>query len=178
MRKAIFFDRDGTLIEDKIYLNDPNSIEYLPGVVHALRKLRDLGFFFVVVTNQSGMAKGIVQIENLDTIHKNMTAHFALNGLDVSRYYYAPYNTDTNHPMRKPNPGMLSTAARDHGIDLSRSWMIGDRWSDVAAGKALGLRTVFLKGSEDPICLEVAPDAVVSNLLEMAAYISKEDAAS
>jgi histidinol-phosphate phosphatase family protein len=175
MRRAIFFDRDGTLIEDKVYLNDPGNIVYLPHVVEALKILRDLGFIFVVVTNQSGMAKGIVEIENLNTIHQKMTSFFASHGLDLSRYYYAPYNTDTNHPMRKPNPGMLEVAAHEHGIDLSESWMIGDRWSDVVAGKSAGLRTVFLRGSEHPQDLQVSPDATVSNLMEMAHYISKEN---
>lgn len=172
MRKAIFFDRDGTLIKDKIYLNDPNNIEYLPGAVESLKRLRDLGFVFVVVTNQSGMAKGIVQIENLNLIHQKMTAFFASHGLDVSRYYYAPYNTETNHPMRKPNPGMLQAATQDHNLDLSESWMIGDRWSDISAGKALGLRSIFVLGSESPQNLKDAPDAIVSNLKDLADFIS------
>ncbi|MBX9769677.1 MAG: HAD family hydrolase [Bdellovibrionales bacterium] len=172
MRKAIFFDRDGTLIQDKIYLNDPDNIEYLPGVVEALKTLRDLGFLFIVVTNQSGMAKGIVQIENLNKIHQKMTAFFASHGLDVSRYYYAPYNTDTNHRMRKPNPGMLETAKNDHNLDLRESWMIGDRWSDIAAGQTLGLKTIFLLGSEDPKSLKVTPNAIVSNLKDVADHIS------
>lgn len=149
-RKTIFFDRDGTLIVDKIYLNDPDQITYLPGVFDSLRRLRDAGFQFIVVTNQSGVARGIVSIENLNEIHRRMQAEFSKHGVHFKGFYYAPFSVESNHPMRKPNPGMLLASARDHGVNLGKSWMVGDRVSDVVAGRKAGCRTVLLEGVEAP----------------------------
>ena len=144
-RKAILLDRDGTLIVDKVYLNDPEKIEYLPKVFDALRSLRDSGFIFVIVTNQSGLSRGLVDIRNLDLIHEKIRAAFAREGVDLLHFYYSPHSPIANHYTRKPNPGMLHWAALDFRIDLSRSWMIGDRATDVEAGIAAGSRTVLLK---------------------------------
>ena len=174
MEKAIFFDRDGTLIIDKIYLNDPDGIEYLPDAVEALQRLRDANFMFFVVTNQSGVARGIVSIENLEEIHHRMRQFFAAHGIAFSGFYYAPYSVESNHFMRKPNPGMILTAAEEHGIDLQKSWIIGDRTSDVEAGRRAGLRTVLLNGveSEESRAL-CGADARVGDLLSAAQFILK-----
>jgi D-glycero-D-manno-heptose 1,7-bisphosphate phosphatase len=167
MKKTIFFDRDGTLIIDKVYLNDPEQIVYLPGVFESLCRLRDAGFQFVIVTNQSGVARGIVSIENLDEIHRRIQAEFARHGVLFKGFYYAPFSVESNHPMRKPNPGMLMAGARDHRADLSQSWMIGDRMTDVVAGLRAGCRTVLLEGvealpTEDSL---IQPDIIASDLV-------------
>lgn len=169
-KKAILFDRDGTLIIDKVYLNDPDKIEYLPNVIEALKKLRDAGYVFAILTNQSGMAKGIVSIENLDEIHRRMRAYFASNGIDILGFYYAPYNTGTNHWIRKPNPGMLERAALDFNLDLSRSWMVGDRMTDVEAGTRATCRTILLSGEETPeeFPQYSTPTHIANGLLDMA----------
>ncbi len=172
MKKAILLDRDGTIIEDKIYLNDPEQIVYLPNVFEALRKLRDQGFVFAIATNQSGVARGIVQIHNLDEIHRRIQAEFSRHGIDILKFYSAPFMTDTNHPLRKPNPGMLLEAAREFGIDLSQSWMIGDRMTDVEAGHRAGCRCVLLGHSENPEDSEFqAPEIWVDDLLTAAEEI-------
>lgn len=150
MRKAIFLDRDGTLIVDKIYLNDPNEIVYLPSVFEALRLLRDHGFCFLGATNQSGVARGIVKIENLYEVHRRIKARFSEEGIDFLEFYYAPYMTDTNHPMRKPNPGMILSGAKDYGVDLKSSWMVGDRMIDVEAGHRAGCRSALVGTTETP----------------------------
>jgi D-glycero-D-manno-heptose 1,7-bisphosphate phosphatase len=171
-KKAVFFDRDGTLIVDKVYLNNPELIEYLPGVFDALRSLRDDGFSLVIVTNQSGVARGIVSIGNLDEIHRRMTERFALEGITFEGIYYAPHAPDSDHEMRKPNPGMLLTAAKEHGIDLSLSWMVGDRMSDVEAGHRAGCRSVLLTHCEQPSASNfLPPTATAANLQEMASTI-------
>jgi D-glycero-D-manno-heptose 1,7-bisphosphate phosphatase len=175
-KKAVFFDRDGTLIVDKVYLNDPDQIEYLPGVFEALRLLRDRGFSFAIVTNQSGVARGLVSISNLEEIHRRMTERFALEGIAFVGIYYAPHAADSNHEMRKPNPGMLQTAAIEHGIDLSQSWIVGDRMSDVEAGTRAGCRSVLLTGEDDPSFSKFEPPtATVSTLQEMAKAILDHD---
>lgn len=148
-RPAIILDRDGTLIVDLVYLNDPEKIEYLPGVFEALRSLRDHGFVFCVATNQSGVARGIVDIRNLDEIHRRIQAKFCSEGVDILSFHSAPYMTDFPHPMRKPNPGMLLEAADWHRLDLRRSWMIGDRMTDVEAGHRAGTKSVLLGWSDD-----------------------------
>ena len=180
-KKTIFFDRDGTLIVDKDYLNDPTQIVYLDGVFQALRDLRDAGYQFVIVTNQSGVARGLISIENLDEIHRRITHEFARHGIYFAGIYYAPFSNESNHPMRKPNPGMLLAAARDHRCDLHGSWMIGDRMSDVEAGHRAGCRTVLLDGTDSPEKSPYArPTFVAQDVLHMARLIlsCSDDASS
>lgn len=168
-KKAVILDRDGTLIVDMVYLNDPEKIHYLPGVFEALRLLRDAGFVFCVATNQSGVARGIVDVRNLDEIHRRIRDEFSREGVDFLSFHSAPYMTDNDHPFRKPNPGMLTEAAQWHGLDLSQSWMIGDRMTDVEAGHRAGCRSVLLGASEDPDNFPYKPPEVhVPGLLDAA----------
>lgn len=178
LKKTVFFDRDGTLIIDKVYLNDPEQIVYLEGVFQALKELRDAGFQFVVVTNQSGVARGLVTLDNLHEIHRRIAAEFAQHDIQFAGFYYAPYSVESNHEMRKPNPGMLLAAHEEHGIDFSRSWMVGDRGSDVVAGNRAGCRTVLLDGIESAETIaEIKPGCVAHTILEAARFILKNDQA-
>lgn len=171
-KPAVILDRDGTLIVDRIYLNDPDQIEYLPGVFEALRILRDRGFVFSVATNQSGVPRGMVDVRNLDEIHRRIQAKFALEGVDILSFHSAPFMTDSDHWMRKPNPGMLLEAAEWYNLDLPRSWMVGDRMTDVEAGRRAGCRGVLLGNLEDPKTSEFgAPDIHAPNLLYAAREI-------
>lgn len=175
-RKAVLLDRDGTLIVDMIYLNDPDRIEYLPGVFEALRRLRDGGYVFCVATNQSGVARGIVDVRNLDEIHRRIRDKFSLEGVDFLSFHSAPFMTNFDHPMRKPNPGMLLEAARWHNLDLSKSWMIGDRMTDVEAGHRAGSRSVLLGTTEDPARFPFRPPEIHAiHLLEAADEILARD---
>ena len=159
-QKAIFLDRDGCLIVDRIYLNDVTQIEYLPGVFTALRLLRDAGYIFMIATNQSGVARGIVDIHNLYQIHARIKADFAREGVDLLEFYYAPYMTDTNHPVRKPNPGMLLRGAFDYNVDLHKSWMVGDRMTDVECGHRAGCRAALMGTTETPRGSSFAPPEI------------------
>jgi D-glycero-D-manno-heptose 1,7-bisphosphate phosphatase len=168
-KKSVLLDRDGTLIVDMIYLNDPEKIHYLPGVFEALRLLRDSGFVFCVATNQSGVARGIVDVRNLEEIHRRIRDQFSREGVDFLTFHSAPYMTDNDHIMRKPNPGMLLEAAQWHNLDLSQSWMIGDRMTDVEAGHRCGCRSVLLGTSDNPETSPFRPPEVhVANLLDAA----------
>ena len=172
MRKVVFLDRDGTLIVDKIYLNDPDAIEYLPGVFEGLRKLRDCGYEFIVATNQSGVPRGLVTLENLNEIHNRIGHEMSRCGIDILKFYYAPFLTDNRHPMRKPNPGMLDCGVRDFNVNRKKSWMVGDRMTDVAAGHRAGMRSVFLKGTENHGLSPFSPpEFVAGNLLEASDFI-------
>ncbi len=173
-KKTIFLDRDGTLIVDKVYLNDPDQIEYLPDVFKSLHLLRDAGFQFIVVTNQSGIARRLVTLENLDETHRRISAEFAKRGVHFAGFYYAPYSVESNHPVRKPHPGMLLRGALDHRVDLASSWMVGDRLTDVVAGHRAGCRTVLLAGTEAvdaKLAPEAQPTLVTNGLLEAAVEI-------
>lgn len=173
LKKAIIFDRDGTLIVDKIYLNDPEQVEFLPHTFEALNLLKEAGYVFCVATNQSGVPRGLVQLENLHLIHKKMQQILEAQGLEILSFHYAPYMTDSDHPMRKPNPGMLFEAQKKWGFELADSWMVGDRLSDVEAGHRAGCRSVWLtneatlsgpRSGEDSTTRE--PEVIASTLLE------------
>jgi len=172
-KPAVLLDRDGTLIVDRIYLNDPNKIEYLPGVFQALRLLRDRGFAFSVVTNQSGVPRGLVDVRNLEEIHRRIQAQFASEGVDILSFHSAPYMTDFAHPARKPNPGMLLEAAQWYNYDLTKSWMVGDRLTDVEAGHRAGARSALVGTSPGPASEERfrPPEIHAPNLLEVAQEI-------
>ena len=165
LKKTVFFDRDGTLIIDKVYLNDPEQIIYLPGVFEALGQLRDAGFQFVIVTNQSGVPRGLVTIENLNEIHRRIEAEFAKHGIHFVGIYYAPHTVESNHELRKPNAGMLLEAARDHHVDLPQSWIVGDRLTDAEAGHRAGCRSIFLEGYEPITPTSTQPTHSVKDIL-------------
>lgn len=147
MKKAIFLDRDGTIIVDKHYLNDPNEVEFCAGAVQGLQNLQK-DFLLVVVTNQSGIARGLVQVENMHLIHQKMQDLLKPHGVTLTAFYHSPHAADSNHPLRKPNPGMLLQAAKEHRIDLAHSYMIGDKPIDVEAGHRAGCKSILI--SEEP----------------------------
>lgn len=172
MKKAIFFDRDGTLIIDKVYLNDPEQVEYLPGVFTALNRLQEAGYIFVVVTNQSGVARGIVDLKNIELIHEKLKVDFAKNDIHFAGFYFAPHSVESNHHTRKPNPGMLEIASQDHNIDLTKSWIVGDRMTDVEAGKRAGARSILLAGVDHPEKSQFEkPTAFVPDLITASEFI-------
>jgi D-glycero-D-manno-heptose 1,7-bisphosphate phosphatase len=176
IKKIVFFDRDGTLIIDRVYLNDPEQITYLPGVFEALSKLKTAGYEFVIVTNQSGVARGIVSLENLAEIHRRITVEFKKHSIEFAAIYSAPYSVESNHPLRKPNPGMLLKAHEElGGVDFARSWMVGDRMTDVEAGHQAGCRTVLLDGVVEAPTAFAPPEIRAPDLLTAVNEMLKAD---
>lgn len=176
MRKVVFFDRDDTLIKDYIYLNDPEKLTFLPYAFECLKNLKEAGFDFVIVTNQSGIARGLVEIKNMNEIHRRMRDAYAKIGVDILEFSYAPYLPVTDHYLRKPNPGMLEEAAFKYRIDLKRSWMVGDRMTDVEAGHRAGTRTILLSGKESPEGSPYSPpEYFVDTLQEVCEAILKNN---
>ena len=174
MRKVVFFDRDDTLIEDRIYLNDPNDICYLPHALECLKELRDFNYDFVIVTNQSGIARGSVDLKNLREIHRRIRGEYSRIGVDVLDFIYAPYLPVSDHFLRKPHPGMLLEAARNYNIDLKKSWMVGDRMTDVEAGHRAGTKSILIGTKELPKYFPYAPpDFHAKDLYEVSEYIKK-----
>lgn len=181
---AVFFDRDGTLIEDPGYLSHPDQVKLLDGAAEVLKQLALLGYKRVVVTNQSAVARGIVSEEMLERIHERLGEQLALKGAALDGIYYCPYHPEGVIPeyrrdsdRRKPEPGMLLAAAEEMDLDLKQSWMIGDSGRDVEAGRRAGCRTILLRSG--PADLDVAddgqPDHVAGNLREAANMIRNFD---
>ena len=137
--------------------------------------LRDAGFVFAVATNQSGVPRGLVDVRNLDEIHRRIQADFARAGVDILSFHSAPYMTTIDHPLRKPNPGMLLEAARWHNLDPHQSWMVGEKSTDVFAGHRAGMRTAFLSAEADwtERSSPEQPEIIASQLLEVAHAILK-----
>jgi D-glycero-D-manno-heptose 1,7-bisphosphate phosphatase len=183
MRPAVFLDRDGTLIEERGYLDRLDLLTIFPWTADALRLLKRAGFAVVVITNQSAVARGIVDEPFLEQVHRELDARLARGGASVDRYYYCPHLADAAIERyrqacrcRKPGPGMIEQACRDLRLDAAASVMVGDRWLDVACGQAAGTRTVLVKTGHGGHEADAPPpgaraDAIVNNLMEAAAWI-------
>lgn len=182
--KAVFLDRDGTVMDDLGYLADPAGVKLLPGVDLAIKSLRQAGYKIVVVTNQSGVARGILTEETLEKIHSELRRKLAEKGAMLDAIYYCPFHPEGTVPpyikesdLRKPAPGMLYQAAEELGLELPASWMVGDAERDVAAGQAAGCRSILLKtnkqeNTDDEATEEdVQPDMTVRNLVDAARVI-------
>jgi len=153
-RPAVFLDRDGTLIEHVHYLDDPARVRLLPGAAAALRRLRQHGFARVIVTNQSAVGRGLLTLQRLEEIHAELERQLAAEGAALDAVYFCPYTPQSEdrctieHEDRKPGSGMLKRAAADLGLDLGRSWMIGDLVSDVLAGVNAGCRSILVESGQ------------------------------
>ena len=186
MNAAVFLDRDGTLIDDIDYLSGFDQIALFPWTVDALRLIARAGYLTVVVTNQSAVARGIVTEDFVRATHAELNRRLERGGAHIDAFYFCPHHPDATIEQyrrecrcRKPEPGMLEDAARDLSIDLSRSWMVGDRWIDVAAGNAASVRSVLVRSGHAARVEEVpAPgiraDAILNNLMEAVGWILRD----
>ena len=148
---AVFLDRDGTLIEDQGYPRDAARVRLLPGVSAALRGLRDAGFSLVVVGNQSGIGRGIITEDEARAVHDRFVDLLAEAEIELDGVKYCPHAPWEDCACRKPSPALLLEAADELGIDPAASFMVGDKCSDVEAGRRAGCRTVQF-GSDGPAC--------------------------
>lgn len=152
MKKAAFLDRDGVINRKRPegeYVTRWEEMEFLPGVADAIVSLTNAGFTVIVVSNQRCVAKGLLAMADLRIIHEQTCKHFAALGATISAGYYCPHDLYPPCDCRKPSPGLLFTAAREHGIDLAASWMIGDSESDMVAGKKAGCRTARILEADE-----------------------------
>jgi D-glycero-D-manno-heptose 1,7-bisphosphate phosphatase len=184
--RAVFLDRDGTLIGDPGYLGDPDGVMLLPGVTEGLRALQAAGFRLVIVTNQSGIARGKYTVADYEAVAARLEEHLEAAGVRLAGSYYCPFHPEGSvapynqeHPDRKPADGMWRRAAADLAIDLSRSWSMGDGQRDVVAGKRAGTRAILLAGGRDKWPLPVRgpfdPDFVARDMREAVLFILKEE---
>lgn len=142
--KAVFIDRDGTINMDVHYLNDPDKFKMYPGVGEGVRKLKDNGFKIIVITNQSGIARGYFTEKQLSDIHEKMKKEFQEFNVILDGIYFCPHHPDDKCNCRKPNTGLFEKAIKDHNIDVSRSYMVGDKTLDIGAGQKAGVLTILL----------------------------------
>jgi D-glycero-D-manno-heptose 1,7-bisphosphate phosphatase len=154
--RAIFLDKDGTLVEDVPYNVNPALLELTWHAVPGLQLFRQLGYALFVVTNQAGVAKGLFTESALQPVQARLTEQLAQYGVTLDGFYYCPHSPDgvvSRYAIpctcRKPMPGMLHRAAREHGIDLSRSWMIGDILHDIEAGRRAGCNTLLIDNGNE-----------------------------
>ena len=183
MRSAVFLDRDGTLAEEAGYLSSLERLHIFPYAIDAVRLLNRAGFVIVVITNQAGIARGIIKETFVGETHAHIAQRFAEGGARIDAFYYCPH-----HPKgivegfigacdcRKPQPGMLRRAADDLDLDLASSFVVGDALRDVEAGKAVGARAVLVRtgyGATEYARPDrhVEPDAIVDNLMGAVAWI-------
>ena len=150
-RPAVFLDRDGVInckAPEGDYVKTPAELELLPGVARAIADLREAGYLVLVVSNQRGVARGLMTEDDLEAVTAAMMGPLVAEGGAPDGVYYCIHGKEVGCPCRKPRPGLLLAAAEDRAVDLERSWMVGDRESDVVAGRAAGCRTILVGGAE------------------------------
>lgn len=181
MNKAVFLDRDGTIIEDVGYMNSPEQIQFIPGSIEAIKKLKEAGYKVVVITNQAGIARGLITEDMLQTIDKVLHKWILNGGTHLDGIYYCPHHPEHGvYPYkqvcecRKPHPGLIRKAQKDLNIDLSQSFMIGDKATDVEAGKRAGTKTIFVmtgRGKNEKEKIVEKPDHIAENLNQAVNWI-------
>jgi D-glycero-D-manno-heptose 1,7-bisphosphate phosphatase len=185
MNKAVFLDRDGTLIQDRGYICDFSQVGFFPFAAAAVRTMTRAGYLAIVASNQSAVARGICSEPQISELHRQLQSHFKDQGAEIAAFYHCPFLADgkipayrLESPLRKPAPGMLLQAARDFDLDLSCCVMVGDKVDDIEAGKRAGCLTMLVRTGQGRLS-EAAlartgpgPDHTVDDLLAAARIIA------
>jgi D-glycero-D-manno-heptose 1,7-bisphosphate phosphatase len=184
---AVFFDRDGTLNEEVEFISTPEQMQLIPGAGRAVRAVNERGFLAFVISNQSGIARGLFTEADLIPIHAKFQKDLGASGARIDRIYYCPHHPTAGIPpyrvdcdCRKPRPGMLHRARKEMGVDLSRSYVVGDRIVDVLAGRNAGAKGILvLTGygtSSVEECREqgIVPDHIAPSVGEAVNFILSE----
>lgn len=185
MNKAVFLDRDGTINVDTGYVKDPKDVKILPGVIEGIRKLKELfGFKIVVISNQAGVAKGLMTINDVEAVNNKIKEIFKNDNVEIDAFYYCPFHPDYDDEekskCRKPSPFMILKAEEELNIDLKKSYMIGDRSSDIEAGENAGVKTILLKSEiynnelNDLKKKNINPNFVANSFLDACEFIIKD----
>ncbi len=181
-RAAVFLDRDGTLNHDPGYVHRVADLRLLDGVIEGLSRIQSLGFELVITTNQSGVARGYFSEQQMQAFNQALIERLGENGIQIASVYHCPYHRDgtgvyrSESTWRKPAPGMILAAAAEHGFHLPASFAIGDKPSDVAAGRAAGCRTILLRDvTERPSAAQLAirPDYEATDMPDAARFIEQ-----
>lgn len=163
MKRAAFFDRDGTLMDEVCYCNDPGLVRAIPGAASALKKLGAAGWLRAIVTNQSGIASGKITLDQYEAVQAELARQLD-DGIDA--VYFCPDSAQAPTLRRKPGIGMLVEAAMEHEVDLKSCWMVGDRDLDIRCGKSAGCRTILVRTGYGSEQVETGADFQVSDVVE------------
>jgi len=175
--KAVFLDRDGTVAKDVPYCSRVDDFDILPTVPQGIRLLNEQGFKVIMITNQSGIARSYFTQETLSLIHQKMKEELAEYGAWIDAIYICPHHPDERCECRKPKPAMLLQAAKEMGIDLNISYMIGDDAKDIEAGKAAGCKTILVTTGPNGENIEAQgknPDNIANSLYEAVEWIAND----
>ncbi len=184
-KKAIFLDRDGTINPDTGYMNDSDSFNLYPFSAEAIRLLNRHDYLVFIVTNQSGVARGLIELPNLAKIHAKLEYLLSEQNAHIDKIYTAPYHKNgivepynTDHQDRKPQLGMFRKALQEYPIDTKNSFMVGDRYSDILFGVNAGMKTILVKTGDGNAEIKMqlgspkkSPDFIVRDLLSAAKFI-------
>ena len=184
LRRAVFLDRDGTINEEVGYLSEPGQVSLIPGSADALVRLRDEGFALVVLTNQSCIARGYFTEDDLGRVNDAVAAALANAGASVDAFYFCPHHPKFGEMVqcrcRKPDTGMVESASADMGLDVTMSYFVGDKGTDIELGRNAGGRTVLVLtgfGADERRLMDdkgVRPDKVANDLAEAADWIIED----
>jgi D-glycero-D-manno-heptose 1,7-bisphosphate phosphatase len=166
---AIFLDRDGTLMRDVDYCGDPAQVEIFPGAAETLRKLKQAGYKLIIITNQSGIGRGYFSEDDYRAVEAEFLRQLGEDLIDAT--YYCPDLPEAHSPRRKPAPGMIFEAQRDHHLDLTGSYFIGDKTTDIACGRNAGVRTILVQTGYGAHELDTQADCIVRDLTHAAEII-------
>lgn len=177
MRPAIFLDRDGTINREIGYLSEPEKFELLPNVLAGLKKMQDMGYRLIIVTNQGGIGLGYFTKEDFYRVNKKMLAAISQAGILLDKIYFCPHSKAENCPCRKPEIGLILRAKEDLNLDLSHSFFIGDSEVDIQAGEKAVMKTILIESELEPetALLEIKPNFFARDLLEAAEVILKQE---
>lgn len=173
-RKAVFLDRDGTIIHDVGYPKDPNQVELLPGIIEALKILMGFDYKLILISNQSGIGRGIITVEEMNQVNAKLISILKEHEIYLSGIYYCPHTPEEQCHCRKPNPKMILNAAKELKINLSLSIMVGDKLSDIEAGRRAGCKAILLQ-NDNLEEWDITPDFVASDWTEVLPFILKND---
>lgn len=183
--RAVFLDRDGTINHDPGYIKNPDDVKILPGVSEGIRKLKEhFGFKMIVISNQAGIAKGLMTLQDVENVNAKIVDLLKEEGALLDAIYFCPFhpdhNSDEESKCRKPSPEMILQAAKEHDIDLSKSYMIGDRHSDIECAINAGVKSILMKSEwyETTISFLLGegkkPNFVAANFNEAYEFIVKD----
>ncbi len=181
---AVFIDRDGTINVDVDFLSSPQQLQLIPRSADAIKELNDRKVPVFVITNQSGIARGLFSEKDLSEIHRALDEMLRQSGASVTGYYYCPHHPNDGLPpyvtdcdCRKPKPGLLHRAQKEHGLDLTRSFVIGDKKIDMEAGRSVGARTIHVGtgyGAAEKESAALFRDAFVPDLYDAVQLIKSQ----
>lgn len=179
MQKAVFLDRDGALVYDLGYLSDPEKLRILPKVVEGLEKIKSLGFLTIIISNQSGVARGYFKLKEMRLFDAKLKKILNKKQRLLDDSFYCPHHPDFDKKCscRKPKIGLLKKAQKKYNLDISNSFFVGDKMKDILCGKNIGCKTILMPKNLEKLAViekEVKPDYIAIDLLDAASWIEKD----